>query len=61
MSKEHEQFIAAMVAKGKTREQAQAFLDILGSAMKRRGWIEGEPMDQEQIGDKLNTFMGGAE
>lgn len=27
---------------GKTREQAQAFLDILGSAFRRRGWVEGE-------------------
>jgi hypothetical protein len=41
---------------GKTREQAEAFLDILGSGMRRRGWIEGEPLTQDEIGERLDTF-----
>jgi hypothetical protein len=43
---------------GKTPEQAEAFLDILGSGLRRRGWIEGEPLAQDEIGEKLDTFIG---
>lgn len=42
---------------GKTPEQAQAFLDILGSAFRRRGWVEGEPLDQDAIAERLDTFV----
>lgn len=43
---------------GKTREQAIAFLDVLGSGLRRRGWIEGEPMSQDEIAERVDTFMG---
>lgn len=46
---------------GKTREQAEAFLDILGSGLARRGWVGGEPLSQEQIGERFDTFMGKEE
>lgn len=46
---------------GKTREQAEAFLDILGSGLRRRGWIDGEPMSQAEIGNRFGTFMGERE
>jgi NADH:ubiquinone oxidoreductase subunit E len=59
VSAEREEAIEGIMAKvGKTREQAEAFLDILGSAMRRRSWIEGEPLEQSEIGAKLDTFMG---
>ena len=45
---------------GKTHEQAQAFLDILGSAFRRRGWVEGEPLGQDAIAERLDTFIGPA-
>ncbi len=44
--------------RGKTREQAIAFLDILGSAFRRRGEIEGEPLSQDQLAERLDTFIG---
>lgn len=53
-----EEAIAAIVATGKTREQAEAYLDILGSAFARRGWVDGEPLAAEQVEQRLNTFLG---
>lgn len=44
---------------GDTREQAEAFLDIVGSAFARRGWIEGEPLSPDEIGERLDIFLGG--
>ena len=46
---------------GKNREQAEAFLDILGSAFRRRGEVEGEPLSQEELGERLSTFLGQRE
>lgn len=46
---------------GKTAEQAEAFLDILGSAFRRRGWVEGEPLTEDEIGARLDTFIGDAQ
>jgi hypothetical protein len=46
------------MARGKTREQAEAFLDIVGSAFRRNGWAPGSPMTDEQIDKKLSTFLG---
>ena len=45
---------------GKTREQAEAFLDIAGSAFRRRGWAEGEPLSQDEIAERLRRFTGNA-
>jgi len=56
-----DQAVAAIVATGKTTEQAQAFLDLLGSAFARRGWVEGEPLLPEEIEERFNTFMGPGE
>jgi hypothetical protein len=53
-----EQVIQASIARGKTREQAEAFLDIVGSAFRRNGWAPGEPLTEQQIDKKLSTFMG---
>lgn len=55
-----EDAIAAIVASGKTREQAEAYLDILGSAFARRGLVEGEPLPAEQIDEQLGTFLGAS-
>jgi hypothetical protein len=44
---------------GKTREQADAFLDLARSAFARRRWIEGEPLSDSEIGERFSTFMGG--
>lgn len=48
---------AIMLDTGKTREQAEAFLEIVGSAFARRGWIEGEPLLPDAIGERLETFL----
>lgn len=51
--------VAAIAAgTGKTADQAEAFLDILGSAFRRRGWIAGEPLADEAIAERLDTFVG---
>jgi hypothetical protein len=55
------QVIQASMARGKTREQAEAFLDIVGSAFRRNGWASGEPMTDEQIDKKLSTFLGSTD
>lgn len=43
---------------GKTPEQADAFLNILGSAFARRGWVDGQPLSPDEIERNLNTFVG---
>lgn len=53
-----EEAIEAVMGTGKTREQAEAFLDVMGSAFRRRGWAEGEPLSQDEIGARMDTFMG---
>jgi hypothetical protein len=58
---DREGVIQALVNKGKTREQAIAVLDLIGSAFRRRGWAEGEPLTQDQIGERLDTFVGEPE
>lgn len=50
--------VEALVSTGKTRDQARAFLDLLASGFRRRGWIEGEPLTQDEIGDRFDTFVG---
>lgn len=58
MSERDDAIARIMARTGKSREQAGAFLDVLGSAFKRRGWVEGDPLDREQISEKLDTFLG---
>ena len=59
MNPEREDAIRALTASGKrTREQAEAFLDIMGSAFRRRGWAEGQPLSQEQLSERLDAFLG---
>ena len=53
-----EQVIQASIARGKTREQAEAFLDIVGSAFRRNGWAPGKPLSEREVDQKLSTFMG---
>ena len=50
--------VAAVVRTGKTREQAEAVLDLLESGFCRRGWWPGEPLSREQVAERFNTFMG---
>ncbi|UVK58458.1 hypothetical protein SEA_GLOBIWARMING_66 [Arthrobacter phage GlobiWarming] len=57
-AEKREQIIQSSMARGKTREQAEAFLDIVGSAFRRNGWAPGEPMTDEQVDKKLSTFLG---
>lgn len=45
-----------LIASGKTAEQANAFLDILGSAFARRGWIDGEPLPADQLEDRWDKL-----
>lgn len=62
MSEEREKAIAALTRDGtRTRAQAEAFLDLLGSGLRRRGWIEGEPLSDTEVDERFNTFMGGDE
>lgn len=59
MTDEREAAIQAICERtGKTREQAEAFLDLARSAFARRGWVESEPLDQDAIGERLDTFLG---
>ncbi len=59
MSAARGEAVRAIVEKtGKTPEQAEAFLDLVGSAFRRRGWVDGEPMTQDQIGERLDVFLG---
>ena len=51
--------VQAIVATGKTPEQAEAFLDVLGSAFRRRGWVEGEPLPPEEIKQRMTVFLDG--
>ncbi len=56
---DREDAIKAITEKtGKTREQAESVLDLLGSAFRRRGWAEGEPLSQDQISERFDTFIG---
>lgn len=43
---------------GKTREQAVAFLDVLGSAMTRRGLANAKVLSEDEIGERVDTFIG---
>lgn len=56
-----EDAIEALTSKGKTREQAEAFIDLMGSAFKRCGWIPGEPLDDNAIAERWETLFGPEE
>lgn len=51
-----EDAIEALMSAGRSHEQAEAFLAILGSAFRRRGWAEGQPMSDEELGEAYRTF-----
>lgn len=51
-------FVAAQVAKGKTAEQVEAFMDLLASGFRRRDWMPGEPLAQEEREERTRTFLG---
>lgn len=52
----YEEAIAAIVESGKTREQAEAFLAIVGSAFRRRGWTDGEPLDDGALAEQYRAL-----
>ena len=52
-----EEAVQAVMRTGKSREQAEAFLALLGSAFARRGWTSGEPLSDEALAENLNTFI----
>lgn len=56
-----EEALNAIIGSGKTPEQANAFLDILGSAFARKDWIAGEPLPAEQLEALLAGFLGKQE
>lgn len=60
MPEAREDVIAAVCAKtGKTREQVEAFLDILGSGLRRRGFANNARLlNEDEIRERLNTFLG---
>jgi hypothetical protein len=58
MSERSEAVDAIVKRTGKTPEQAEAFLDIFGSALTRRGWANGKLLDQDEIADRVDTFIG---
>lgn len=58
MTDGREEFIRAQIAAGKTREQAEAFLDLVRSAFARRGWAPGEPLDDEQRAAAVDALLG---
>lgn len=49
---------AIMDETGRTKEQAEAFIDLLGSAFRRRGWVPGNPLPETAIVERLDTFLG---
>lgn len=53
-----ESLIKGLMARGKTREQAEAFLDIMGSAFRSKGWAPGKPLESAEISEKLDVFIG---
>lgn len=50
--------IAAIVSTGKTPAQAEAFLDVLGSGFRRRGWVQGDPLSRAEVDAKMMIFVG---
>lgn len=57
MNQKREDMIRALTNENRTREQAEAFLDILGSGLVRRGLIKGEPLSEEALSERLDTFI----
>lgn len=44
-----------------SREWAESFLAILGSGLRRRGWMEGEPLPQDKIAEHVETMFGSSD
>lgn len=45
---------------GKTREQAIAFLDVLGSGLTKRGLAGGKVLTEQETAERVSTFIGDA-
>lgn len=43
---------------GKTREQAIAFLDVLGSALTKRGLADAKVLSEDEARAAVDTFIG---
>lgn len=56
-----EEFIAAMEAKGKSREWTEAFLDVLGSALTKRGLPSGRVLTDEETAERVRVMLDGSE
>lgn len=48
MSDVREALIRGLIAKGKTRGQAEASLSLIGSALARRGWIDAPVLTADE-------------
>jgi hypothetical protein len=53
-----EDAIEALMRTGKNREQAEAFLTLLGSGFARRGWIDGPVLSDVEIRTEFEKFIG---
>jgi hypothetical protein len=54
-----EEVIKALMEKtGKTREQIESFLAVLGSGMVRRGWWDGDVLSEEEQERHVKIFIG---
>lgn len=51
-------FVTAQVAKGRTAEQVEAFMDLVASGFRRRGWAAGEPLTEGEREERTKTFLG---
>lgn len=60
MNAKREEFITGYCARsGKTREQAEAFLAVLGSAMSKRfDWPEVPKLSADETAAAVDTFIG---
>lgn len=58
MPNEREEAIEAIMRSGSghSREWAESFLAILGSGLRRRGFIEGEPLPQDKIAEHVDRM-----
>ena len=53
-----EDAIQALVRKGHTREQAEAFLALLGSGLARRGWAGGPVLSDVEVEEQVDKLVG---
>ena len=59
MADEREKAIEGICQRtGKTREQAIAFLDVLGSALTKRGLASAKVITEDETAERVRTFIG---